>query len=82
MAKQIFDKKKEHPNKSKNMKIAFVGRELSDLYSIDAQNAKEMSFQLFEYLTIKWDVRLELNITENDRGEMKRMSSFVGKIII
>lgn len=64
------------------MKIAFVGRELSDLHSIDAQNAKEMRFQLLlylEYLTIKWDIRLELNITENDRGEMKRMSSFVGK---
>lgn len=48
------------------MKIAFVGRELSDLYSIDAQNAKEMRFQLFEYLTIKWDIRLELNITKNE----------------
>lgn len=64
------------------MKIAFVGRELSDLHSIDVQNATEMRFQLLlylEYLTIKWDIRLELNITENDRDEMKRMSSFVGE---
>lgn len=72
-----FRQRKEHPNKSKNMKIAFVGRELSDLYSIDAQNAKEMRFQLFEYLTIKWDIRLELNITENEWSRRNEENVFI-----